>query len=153
MFGYTKRDVIGANINVLIPEPIATVHQQYMQHYIRSGQEAMLTNSRTMFGKHRNGYIFPLLENAKAMDDGLAGAIRKLPTNDDYIFFYSKCFVIPEASQGSFLALGVSPLVQCVTCVATHMLLQRRDTYQYMLWSNNAYRCVMCCCMCPGYCR
>ena len=108
MFGYSKREAIGANINALLPEPISTVHDDYMKHYIRSGYEVMLTNSRTMFGKHRNGYIFPLLENAKAMDEGLAGAVRKLHTTDEFVFFYSKSFIIPEASEGSFLALGVS---------------------------------------------
>ena len=39
MFGYTRRDMIGRNINVLVPEPMSTVHQQYMLRYISTGRE------------------------------------------------------------------------------------------------------------------
>ncbi len=39
LFGYSKREMIGANINSLIPEPISTVHQQYLTNYIRTGHE------------------------------------------------------------------------------------------------------------------
>ncbi len=39
MFGYTKRDMIGQNINEIIPEPIATVHQQYLSLFVRTGHE------------------------------------------------------------------------------------------------------------------
>ncbi len=39
MFGYSKRDIVGQNINAIIPEPISIVHQEYMQHYVRSGKE------------------------------------------------------------------------------------------------------------------
>jgi hypothetical protein len=39
MFGYSKRDMIGQNINEIIPEPISTVHQQYLSLYVRTGHE------------------------------------------------------------------------------------------------------------------
>jgi PAS domain S-box-containing protein len=39
MFGYNRRDIIGRNINVIVPEPLATVHQLYMLHYLSSGRE------------------------------------------------------------------------------------------------------------------
>jgi PAS domain S-box-containing protein len=40
MFGYARRDLIGRNINTLVPEPMSTVHQQYMLKYITTGKEA-----------------------------------------------------------------------------------------------------------------
>ena len=39
MFGYSKRDLVGQNINTLIPEPLASVHDEYLMHYIRTGRK------------------------------------------------------------------------------------------------------------------
>ncbi len=39
MFGYTRRDMIGKNINVVVPEPLATVHRKFMLKYIETGTE------------------------------------------------------------------------------------------------------------------
>jgi PAS domain S-box-containing protein len=39
MFGYSKRDIVGQNINNIIPEPISTVHQQYLSLFVRTGNE------------------------------------------------------------------------------------------------------------------
>ena len=42
MFGYTKRDFIGQNVNCTIPEPIASVHQQFLVSYMTSGHEVRI---------------------------------------------------------------------------------------------------------------
>ncbi len=39
MFGYNRRDLLGLNIDVLVPQPLATVHQYFMLKYIESGRE------------------------------------------------------------------------------------------------------------------
>lgn len=39
MFGYNRRDLVGLNIDVLVPQPLATVHQYFMLKYIESGRE------------------------------------------------------------------------------------------------------------------
>lgn len=42
MFGYSKSEVIGTNINALIPEPIASAHHEFLVYYIRTGHDVRL---------------------------------------------------------------------------------------------------------------
>ena len=37
MFGYSNRDLIGQSISILIPEPIASQHQAYMERFLETG--------------------------------------------------------------------------------------------------------------------
>jgi PAS fold len=39
MFGYNRRDLIGKNIDVLVPEPMSSAHHSYMTKYIQTGRE------------------------------------------------------------------------------------------------------------------
>ncbi len=143
MFGYARRDLIGRNINTLVPEPMSTVHQQYMLTYITTGKEAscaacvlvqcgcwlrvcsvpvrsqtVMNTTRTAFGKHIQGYIFPLLLNVKAMESSFAGIMQELKTNDNFILFTSKSLRITEATQDSMKLLGVSGAPACASCAA-----------------------------------
>ena len=68
----------------------------------------MLSKSRTMFAKHRLGHIFPVLMNAKAMEEGIAGAMQKINTTDEFVWFYSKSLTVVAGTALSLAALGVS---------------------------------------------
>ena len=35
--GYNRRDIVGRNLNIVIPEPISSMHQQYLVDYMRTG--------------------------------------------------------------------------------------------------------------------
>jgi hypothetical protein len=107
MYGYSKRDLIGQSLNIIIPEPIASVHQLYMRNYVRTGREVMMNSSRTMFGKHKQGYLFPLLINSISGENGFVGMMQRLHTSDEFIWFYSKSLVIAGATQDCMRALGV----------------------------------------------
>ncbi len=63
--------------------------------------------SRVMFGKHKQGYIFPLMLALNMMEDGISGAVQRIDTSDEFIWFYSKSLTICGASQGSYRLLGV----------------------------------------------
>ena len=39
MLGYGKRELVGQNINVIVPEPMASMHQEHMKSYIRTGRQ------------------------------------------------------------------------------------------------------------------
>jgi PAS domain S-box-containing protein len=38
MFGYAKRDMVGKNINLLIPQPMSSRHDQYLRRYVETGK-------------------------------------------------------------------------------------------------------------------
>ncbi len=57
MYGYAKTEIVGKNISVLVPEPMATVHQQFMVNFVETGREvlAALVHVVFTFGS-RNDY-------------------------------------------------------------------------------------------------
>ena len=38
MFGYSKRDLIGKNISIIVPEPMGAMHDTYMQAFVATGR-------------------------------------------------------------------------------------------------------------------
>ncbi len=39
LFGYQRTELLGKNVNILIPQPIAQAHDRYIADYARSGEE------------------------------------------------------------------------------------------------------------------
>ena len=39
MFGYTKRDLVGKNVNTLIPFPLSAAHNDYILKFIMTGKQ------------------------------------------------------------------------------------------------------------------
>jgi hypothetical protein len=69
----------------------------------------MMTKSRVMFGKHKRGYIFPILLNATALDSCLVSVIHKLTTTDEFVWFYAKSLTVCGVTAKSASLFGVSP--------------------------------------------
>ena len=46
MFGYNEQEVIGLKVNILLPEPCRSQHEDYLRHYIEAGEPVayMLTS-------------------------------------------------------------------------------------------------------------
>ena len=75
--------------------------------------QVMQSSSRTMFAKHKQGYIFPVLQNSSTLERCFIGFVQKLITTEEFIWFYSKSYIIPEATRDSLLLLGVSARDVC----------------------------------------
>ncbi len=60
LFGYTESEVIGKNVRVLMPEPHATAHDNYIAHYMHTGQKRIIGSPREVIAQHRNGSLFPV---------------------------------------------------------------------------------------------
>jgi hypothetical protein len=88
--------------------------------------QTVMNTTRTAFGKHIQGYIFPLLLNVKAMESSFAGIIQELKTSDNFILFTSKSLRITEATQESMKLLGVSDALDCSKAIAGYRT--RRST-------------------------
>lgn len=46
MLGYNKKQLLGKNVNILIPEPFSKVHDSYVTNYVRNGEEQCGLGSR-----------------------------------------------------------------------------------------------------------
>jgi PAS domain S-box-containing protein len=60
IFGYDNDEVIGKNVAMLMPESDARVHDRFVREYISTGQTKIIGIGREVFGKRRNGELFPL---------------------------------------------------------------------------------------------
>jgi PAS domain S-box-containing protein len=60
MFGYTRAELIGNNIKMLMPNPFRKEHDGYLRRYIHTGERRIIGRSREASGRRRDGTIFPI---------------------------------------------------------------------------------------------
>jgi PAS domain S-box-containing protein len=39
MFGYSKSEIVGQNVSVIVPQPLSSAHDTYLRNYINTGIE------------------------------------------------------------------------------------------------------------------
>ena len=59
LFGYAKEDLLGKNINVLMPEPHHSGHDGYMQSYLKTRKATIIGIGREVEGLKKDGSVFP----------------------------------------------------------------------------------------------
>ena len=55
LFGYEKHEMLGRNVNMLMPDEISVHHDQFLRNYIRTGTKKIIGIGREIQGQHKNG--------------------------------------------------------------------------------------------------
>jgi diguanylate cyclase (GGDEF)-like protein/PAS domain S-box-containing protein len=68
IFGYLQQDVLGKNVNILMPEPDRSKHDEYIRQYLSTGQGKILgVRGREVIAVRKNGEKFPMELSASEM--------------------------------------------------------------------------------------
>jgi len=60
IFGYTVNEVYGRNINILMPEPYHSEHDQYLRKHLNARKLKIKKTQQDISGIRKNGNIFPM---------------------------------------------------------------------------------------------
>lgn len=60
IFGYTRDELIGEKVEILMPEPYASKHDQYMHIHNTKGSYNIIGRGRELPAKKKNGQTFPM---------------------------------------------------------------------------------------------
>ncbi len=96
MFGYIAAEVIGQNVSLLMPVPYEAQHDQYIAHYLKTGERKIIGLRRELSGLRKNGEEFPMdLAIGEVILEGkrsFAGIVRDMSERSGF-------FAEIEASQ------------------------------------------------------
>ncbi|TAH34387.1 MAG: PAS domain S-box protein [Planctomycetota bacterium] len=111
VFGWRAADLVGRNINVLMPEPHRSAHDGYLDRYRKSGTTHILNTARRFDAVRKDGTAFPIeLSISRAEIPGHAtplfvGIIRDLSRHSG-------------AVRGDGAAAGAEEQVRLITLLA-----------------------------------
>ncbi|MBT6145361.1 MAG: PAS domain S-box protein, partial [Gemmatimonadetes bacterium] len=60
MFGYDSSEAIGKPVHILMPEPYASQHNDYLERYLETGQRHVIGIGREVRGRRKDGHEFPM---------------------------------------------------------------------------------------------
>lgn len=82
MFGYAEDELLGFDVSVLMPEPHASRHQEYLKRHFETKERAILGRRVELVGKHKDGGPVPIeLSVNELVDDygsTFIGVIREI---------------------------------------------------------------------------
>lgn len=88
VFGYTAAEVVGRNVNILMPQPYRREHDGYIHHYLQTAQPRIIGLGREVTAQRRDGSTFPIDlsvgEFRSGDEHGFVGILRDISSRKQH---------------------------------------------------------------------
>ena len=78
MFGYRADEVLGNNINCLMPTPYREAHDGYLERYLKTGDRRIIASAGKFWRKRRTAMSFPLISLSAKLSSPTVGTLPAL---------------------------------------------------------------------------
>lgn len=94
LFGYSQEEILGQNVNLLMPPPHAQQHDAHIERHQRTGESRVLGTGRRLPARRQDGSIFPAHVSVSQFDqDGATHYIAILRDISDLVDARSRASV------------------------------------------------------------
>jgi len=111
LFGYTADELLGRNVKMLMPEPVATAHDGYLAAAGNYGRRSIVGATRAEQGRRIDGRLFPMeLTVTEVLIRGertFVGVIRDVSAQKEY----EARIVESESIRSAMLEAGVDAII------------------------------------------
>ncbi|RDC58641.1 PAS domain S-box protein [Pedobacter chinensis] len=97
LFGYSREELVGKNVSVLMPQPDKARHDSYIQNYHNTGIKHIIGIGREVRGQRKDGSVFPFrlgVSEVKFSDrkiyTGFVHDLSKEKANEEQIKSYTE---------------------------------------------------------------
>ena len=59
LFGYSREEIVGSNVNAVVPEPVRSHHDQYISNYLKTGIKKAIGATVEVEAVRKDGTLFP----------------------------------------------------------------------------------------------